>query len=71
MRPVVTGLLLGGAMSVWTGQIVESLLFDITPRDPLVLSVAVLALVCVGLLASWLPAYRASLMDPSLVLRQQ
>jgi ABC-type lipoprotein release transport system permease subunit len=52
MRPLVAGLFLGAAMSVWTGQIVESLLFEVAPRDPLVLSGAVLALVCVGLLAS-------------------
>jgi putative ABC transport system permease protein len=71
MRPLVAGLVLGGAMSVWTGQIVRSLLFDVTPRDPLVLSGAVLALVCVGLVAAWWPAYRASLADPSVVLRQQ
>jgi predicted permease len=71
MRPLVAGLVLGSAMSVWTGQIVGSLLFDVTPRDPLVLSGAMLALMCVGLLASWLPAYRASLADPSVVLRQQ
>jgi putative ABC transport system permease protein len=71
MRPLVAGLVLGAAMSVWTGQIVRSLLFDVTPRDPLVLSSAVLALIGAGLLASWLPAYRASLADPSVVLRQQ
>jgi predicted permease len=71
MRPLVAGLVLGAAMSVWTGQIIRSLLFDVSPRDPLVLCSAVLVLVCVSLLASWLPAYRASLADPSVVLRQQ
>jgi len=40
------------------------------PRDPATLVGAVITLVAVGALAGWLPAYRASRIDPAEVLRE-
>jgi ABC-type lipoprotein release transport system permease subunit len=48
---------------------VASLLYGLDPRDPVTLAGAVATLVIVGTLAGWLPARRASLIDPAQVLR--
>jgi ABC-type antimicrobial peptide transport system permease subunit len=71
MRPLLAGLALGAALSLWTGQLIGSLLFDVSPQDPFVMAGTALLLVCVGLLASALPAYRTSIANPAIVLRQQ
>ena len=63
------GLLLGVPASVWGGQFASALLFGVEPRDPVMLASAVLALVTVGVAASWLPARRAARVDPALTLR--
>ena len=63
------GVLVGIGASALTSRLVATLLYGLEPRDPgtLVSSAAVLA--AVGALAGWLPAYRASSIDPAEVLR--
>ena len=63
------GSLLGLAGAVAGGRFARAVLFGVAPQDPitLVASVAVLLLVVVA--ASWLPARRASLVDPSRAMR--
>jgi putative ABC transport system permease protein len=63
------GGLLGLAGAVAGGRFARAVLFGVAPQDPitLVASVAVLLLVVVA--ASWLPARRASLVDPSRAMR--
>jgi len=46
------------------GRILEGFLYQVSPRDPLVLLSAALALVGVAFLASYVPARRASRVDP-------
>jgi predicted permease len=67
---VGTGILIGVGVSVWASRFVASLLYDVEPRDPMTLVTAVLMLVAVGALAGWLPAWRASRLDPASVLRE-
>jgi len=43
---------------------VKSLLYGLKPRDPLTMVLAVVTLAAVAALASFLPAYRASRLDP-------
>ena len=64
------GVVIGTGASVWASKFVATLLYGLEPRDAgtLVSSVAVLA--AVGALAGWLPAYRASNIDPAEVLRE-
>jgi predicted permease len=64
------GVLVGIGASAWASRLVATLLYGLEPRDPgtLVSSVSVLAIV--GVLAGWLPAYRASNIDPAEVLRE-
>jgi ABC-type lipoprotein release transport system permease subunit len=47
------------------------IVYQATPRDPLVLGGVVLAMVLLGLLASWIPARRALSVDPAILLREE
>ena len=64
------GLTIGVAISVWAGKFVDSMLYGLQPRDTLTLVTAAMTLAIVALLAGWLPARRASRIDPTVVLRE-
>ena len=64
-----TGIALGAGLSLWSARFIESLLFRVDPRDPLTLAATGAILAAIGLLAGWLPARRASRLDPTAVLR--
>jgi putative ABC transport system permease protein len=66
---VVAGIAIGAAVSVWASQFVTALLYGLPPRDPVTLGGAVVTLTIVGAIAGWLPAFRASRIDPAQVLR--
>jgi putative ABC transport system permease protein len=68
-RLVVGGIVTGAGVSLWASQFVSTLLFGIEPRDPATLAGSAAVLAAVGALAGWLPAYRASRIDPAQVLR--
>src|SRR3954447_6769923 len=63
------GVAVGAGVSVWASKFVATLLYGLEPRDPLTLVGAAVVLTTVGALAGWLPAYRASRIDPAEVLR--
>jgi predicted permease len=63
------GVALGVAGAVAAGRLLSSLLFGVPPHDALILAIAVPALGLTGLLANWLPARRASRIDPMISLR--
>src|SRR6266403_304435 len=67
----VTGLVIGAALALGAAQAAKSLLFGLKPRDPLSLVMAVVTLCAVAALASFLPAYRASKLDPLIALRYE
>jgi len=50
---------------------VASIVYQATPRDPLVLTGVVLAMALLGLLATWIPARRALSIDPMVLLREE
>ena len=61
-----------GLGAAWAlGRIVGSLLFEITPTDAVSTTVAVLVLVVAGAIAAWIPARRASRIDPIGALRYE
>jgi predicted permease len=70
LRLAAIGLLTGAALSLWASRFVGSLLFGLEPRDATTLLVAAATLAGTCLLASWLPARRASRIDPARVLRE-
>jgi ABC-type antimicrobial peptide transport system permease subunit len=66
---VALGVIGGAAISLWAGRFVATLLYGLQPRDPLTLVAAAGVLGAIGALAGWLPARRASRIDPAQVLR--
>src|SRR4051812_10427900 len=65
------GGVLGLAGAVWLGLKAGSLLYEMKGFDPAVLALSALALTIVALAAGFIPAYRASQVDPMLALRDQ
>jgi putative ABC transport system permease protein len=68
---IAAGLAIGTAGAVVGGRLLEGLLFGVSPHDPLTLGVAAGLLATVGLLASLVPAVRASHVDPIVALRRE
>jgi predicted permease len=67
---VAIGILVGTGVSAWATKFVATLLYGLEPRDPLTLIGASVTLAAVGAFAGWLPAWRASRIDPAEVLRE-
>ena len=65
------GLAIGVAMSLALTRLMSGLLFGVRPTDPLTFVLVSLVLLLVSVLASGLPAYRASTLDPMTTLRDQ
>ena len=65
------GIALGAIVSLWLSQFVDKLLFGLSPRDPLTLVGAAAILAVTGTCAGWLPARRASRIDPAEALREE
>ena len=63
------GVVIGAGVSLWASQFVATLLYGLEPRDPVTLAGSVAVLSAVGAVAGWLPARRASSIDPAEVLR--
>jgi ABC-type antimicrobial peptide transport system permease subunit len=61
------GLLLG----LLATRVLAFIVYQATPRDPLVLAGVVLAMALLGLLATWIPAQRALSIDPAILLREE
>ncbi|MGH7575066.1 MAG: FtsX-like permease family protein [Longimicrobiales bacterium] len=70
LRPGILGVGLGLGLAIAFGRVVESLLFEVSPRDPLILAGVVGVLATVVFAASLLPARRASRVDPAVTLRE-
>jgi ABC-type antimicrobial peptide transport system permease subunit len=68
---VVPGVAAGVFASLQASSAVEKFLFGITPRDPWTLAMTALVLTATGFAAAWLPARRASRIDPALTLRNE
>jgi putative ABC transport system permease protein len=69
MQLVGIGVIIGLAASMLAARALSNLLFDVSPLDPIGLGVASLILVMVALAACYLPARRASRVDPLEALR--
>lgn len=67
---LLAGLVIGG-VSVYAARIGNTLLYGLQPGDPTTLALAMTALASVTLLASWVPAMRASRVDPTTALRAE
>jgi predicted permease len=68
---VVIGLVIGVLASLLVTKTAESLLYELKPNDPLTIAFATLLLAAVAALAGYLPARRASRVDPMIALREE
>ena len=71
VRMVVFGVAIGALVSLWAGHWVEALLFDESPRDPVVYASVTGLLMIVAIVATALPALGASRVDPNTALRAE
>ena len=69
MTPTLAGIGVGIAAAFASGRLIEKLVFGVSASDPLTVALVAATLMLVALLASVLPAYRASRLAPSDVLR--
>jgi putative ABC transport system permease protein len=71
MLPVGIGLMLGLVASFGVNPVLRSQLAGVSPSDPLSLFAAIAVLVFTAFLACWIPAHRATRVDPAVALRHE
>ena len=69
MSLALAGVAVGLGAAWGVSRLMESLLFEVKPRDPMVFFAVPVALTAVALLSVWLPARRALRVDPAVALR--
>ena len=71
MRPVLVGIVAGIAAALFLARLIASLLYGVRPSDPLTLLTVALLLAAVAAAASFIPARRATQVDPMIALRYE
>ena len=71
LKLTLIGVVVGVGGAVALTRVLSSLLYDVTPTDPVTLALVSCVLVVVALLASYLPARRAAKIDPMAALRYE
>jgi putative ABC transport system permease protein len=69
LRQAIAGVIVGIAGAIWLTRLMGSMLFGVHPGDPLTLAIVAVLLLVVATLACYLPARRATRVDPLVVLR--
>jgi len=68
---VALGVAAGIGGALWTGRAVQNQLYGVSPADPVSLAGSAVVLTASALVACWLPARRATRVDPVIALRDQ
>jgi putative ABC transport system permease protein len=71
VRLVLIGIGIGVVAALALARVIRTLLYEIPPTDPATFTIASLTLIIAALLACWLPARRASRVDPMVALRTE
>ena len=71
LKLLTVGSLAGLLIGMLASRLLASVVYEATPRDPLVLSAVVLTMTLVALLATWIPAQQALAIDPMALLRDE
>ena len=69
MLPVAAGTIAGGWIALLFARSLGALVFEISPRDPWTCAGVTVVLLATGFVATWLPAARATRIDPTTALR--
>lgn len=70
-RLLAIGSVAGMILGILATRVLSFIVYQATPKDPVILGGVVLTMLCVGLLAAWLPARRALAVDPMILLRDE
>ena len=70
-RLAIAGLAVGLALSLLAGRLLEGFLFNVTPRDPLMLAIVSISVAIAMLAACYVPGRRAVKVDPMIALRAE
>ena len=71
LQVTALGVTLGLAGALAVNRLIASLLFGVQPTDTVTIASVVATITAVAVVASWLPAWRASRVDPNVVLRDE
>jgi putative ABC transport system permease protein len=69
LRLTIAGVVIGGAAALLLTRLMANLLYKVSPRDPIAFGAALIVLIAVALVACFLPARRATRIDPVRALR--
>jgi putative ABC transport system permease protein len=67
----ITGVCAGVLLGFGLARMVTNLLYQVRPDDPVIFGTLAVAITSIALLASWIPALRASQLDPITALRDK
>src|SRR6266853_62213 len=67
---LLSGSIAGLALGMLASRLLAQIVYEATPRDPLVLGGTILTMALLGLLATWIPARRSISIDPARLLRE-
>ena len=68
---VLTGVVLGVPAALATTKLISSMLFGLTPTDPVTIAIAIMMMLAIAIFAGYLPARRAARVDPGVALRYE
>ena len=71
VRLLASGSAAGLILGLLATRVLSDIVYQATPRDPVVLAGVVLAMALLGLIATWIPARRALTVDPMILLRDE
>lgn len=71
VKLLAIGSAIGLGLGILATRVLAFIVYQATPRDPLVLAGVVLAMALLGVLATWIPAQRALSVDPMILLREE
>jgi predicted permease len=71
LKLLAVGSVAGLVLGVLASRVLAFIVYQATPRDPLVLAGVVMAMILLGLVATWIPAQRALGVDPLILLREE
>jgi ABC-type antimicrobial peptide transport system permease subunit len=71
LQVTVIGVAIGLAGALAVNRLIASLLFGVQPTDIMTVAFVIATIMAVAVVASWLPAWRASRVDPNIVLKDE